>query len=137
MSEAKGQAGLWEGLEAPLEAKRPEAEGEERATGRPRLQPVDRGQRVWRAGNVDRLVEEDDPARAIWEFVGRLDLSRYEEKIKAVEHEAGRPAVSPRVMFLPHRQAGQPALRLGRLAGLCGKNTVDQRVGVCVQRGDQ
>jgi transposase len=97
MREAKGQAGLWEGLEAPAEARAEKAEGE-KAKGKPRFQTIDRTQIRMRVVNVDRLVEDDHDVRAIWEFVKGADLSWYEEKVKAVEHEAGRPAVSPQVL---------------------------------------
>ena len=49
--------------------------------------------------NVERLIGEEHPARAIWEFVGRLDLSGYSEKIRAVEGVAGRPALNPRLLI--------------------------------------
>ena len=48
---------------------------------RPRLAAVNRQQMVMRAMDVERLIEEDHPARAIWELVGRLDLSRYYAEI--------------------------------------------------------
>ena len=48
---------------------------------RPRLVAVNRRQMVMRAIDVERLIEEDHPARAIWELVGRLDLSRYYAEI--------------------------------------------------------
>jgi len=38
---------------------------------------------------VERLIGEEHAARAIWEFVGRLDLSGYSEEIRAVEGKAG------------------------------------------------
>jgi transposase len=48
---------------------------------------------------VEQLVSEDHEVRAIWEFVGRLELSRYYEDIGVVEGEAGRPALDPRLMI--------------------------------------
>ena len=44
-------------------------------------------------------MPEDHEVRAIWEFVGRLDLSRYYEEIEVVEGEAGRPALDPQLMI--------------------------------------
>jgi hypothetical protein len=41
---------------------------------RPRLVAVDRRQLVMRTIDVELLIEEDHPARSIWELVGRLDL---------------------------------------------------------------
>ncbi len=38
-----------------------------------RLKGVDWKQLLLRAIDVERLIEEEHPARAVWEFVGRLD----------------------------------------------------------------
>jgi transposase len=54
---------------------------------------------VMRAMDVERLIEEDHPARAIWELVGRLDLSRYYAAIAAVEGRAGRDHTDPQVLI--------------------------------------
>lgn len=66
---------------------------------RPRLVRVDRCQMVMRAIEVERLIAEDHPARAIWELVGRLDLSRYYAEIGAVEGRAGRDHTDPQVLL--------------------------------------
>ncbi len=65
---------------------------------RPRLKPINRQQLVMRPMDVEQLVAEDHEVRAIWEFVGRLDLSQYYEEVEAVEGEAGRPALDPQLM---------------------------------------
>ena len=66
---------------------------------RPRLAAVNRQQMVMRAIEVERLIEEDHPARSIWELVGRLDLSRYYADIAAVEGRAGREHTDPQVLI--------------------------------------
>ena len=66
---------------------------------RPRLVAVNRRQMVMRAMDVERLIEEDHPARSIWELVGRLDLSRYYAEIAAVEGRAGRDHTDPQVLI--------------------------------------
>lgn len=66
---------------------------------KPRFQPIDREQLSWRMVDVERLIAEDHPARAIWEFVGKLDLSGYSVDIRAVEGMAGRPALDPQLMI--------------------------------------
>ncbi len=66
---------------------------------RPRLAAVNRQQMVMRAVDVERLIEEDHPARAIWELVGRLDLSGYYAAIAAVEGRAGRDHTDPQVLI--------------------------------------
>jgi transposase len=72
---------------------------EGRAKARPRLRHVDRAQVQMRVVEVERLIEEEHPARAIWEFVGKLDLREYEDVIRAVEGEAGRTAYDPRLLI--------------------------------------
>jgi len=63
-----------------------------------RLKVVDRNQLLMRTVDVERLIEEDHPARAIWEFVGQLDLSRYTEQVRSVAGAAGRPAFDPQLL---------------------------------------
>jgi len=65
----------------------------------PRLQSVNRKQLLWRAVDVECLVGPDHLVRAIWELVGRLDLSRYTRTVKAVEGVAGRDAYDPRLLI--------------------------------------
>jgi transposase len=48
--------------------------------------------------DVERLVDEDHPVRAIWELVGRLDLSAFVDRIGSLEGGAGRPAYDPRLL---------------------------------------
>ncbi len=67
--------------------------------GRARIKPVDRNQMMMRAVDVERLIEEDHPARAIWDFTGQLDLSSYEKPIEAVAGVAGRPVWDPRLLI--------------------------------------
>jgi len=65
----------------------------------PRLKRVDRNQCLMRPVDVERLVGEDHPARAIWEFVGRLDLGTFHRDIQAVEGVAGRSALDPQLLI--------------------------------------
>lgn len=48
--------------------------------------------------NLDDLVAADHPARAIWELVGRLDLSKFVEQCRSRGGNAGRPALDPRIL---------------------------------------
>lgn len=66
---------------------------------RPRLQQIDRQQLVLRPIDAEQLIPEDHEARAIWEFVGQLDLSRYYEAIRSVEGVAGRESIDPRLLI--------------------------------------
>jgi transposase len=72
----------------------PEENGRER-----KLKSVNRQQMILRAVDVERLIEPDHAARAIWELVGRLDLGAFREAIESVEGEAGRPAYDPRLLI--------------------------------------
>lgn len=81
-----------------------EAEGEgkvkpEAAGGKPRYEVIEREQLCWRRVDVERLIGEEHAARAIWEFVGQLDLRGYEEEVRAVEGKAGRPGWEPRLLI--------------------------------------
>ena len=64
----------------------------------PRYLPVDRNQLRLEPLDVDRLIDADHPARKIWRVVEQLDLSRFEDDVRAVEGRAGRPAHSPQVL---------------------------------------
>jgi transposase len=48
--------------------------------------------------DVERLVDEEHPVRAIWELVGQLDLSAFVAGIGSLEGVAGRPAYDPRLL---------------------------------------
>jgi transposase len=87
----------WADIEPEARACSP-APVQAEAKGQPRLQPVNRQQMVWRTVDVERLIGEDHPARAIWELVGTLDLSSFHEAIGAVEGVAGRPALDPQLL---------------------------------------
>ncbi len=65
----------------------------------PLIRYVNRQQLSWRAVDVDRLLSEEHPARAIWALVGRLDLSRFYEEIESSVEEGGRPAFDPQLLI--------------------------------------
>jgi transposase len=101
-----------EGQEKPERAKREPAK---------RLKPIDRSQSFWGAIDVEKLIEEDHPARGIWAMVTRLDLSPLEEKIKAVEGRAGQSSLDPRLLMAlwiyGYSEAVSSARELSRLCG--------------------
>lgn len=70
----------------------------EEKVGKPRYEAIDREQLCWRPIDIERLIAADHPARAVWEFVGGLDLSSYQEQARAVEGKAGRPGWDPRLL---------------------------------------
>lgn len=64
--------------------------------------------RVWRpvrnqaemmVRDLDSLVPEDHPARAIWAFLEGLDLSAFYASVKVTVDTPGRPASDPRVLL--------------------------------------
>ena len=59
-----------------------------KAVGKPRYELIDREQLCWRRVDVERLIGEEHPGRAIWEFVGKLDLSRYRDLRQFPQYEA-------------------------------------------------
>src|SRR6266568_2145104 len=65
----------------------------------PLIRYVNRRQMSWRAVDVEKLIGEDHPARAIWALVGRLDLHRFYDKIESSAAEGGRPAFDPQLLI--------------------------------------
>ena len=72
---------------------------EESGAAKPRYEVINREQLCWRRVDVERLIGEEHAARAVWEFVGQLDLSGYREEVRAVEGKAGRPGWEPRLLI--------------------------------------
>jgi transposase len=72
---------------------------QENANNKPLIRYVNRQQMSWRAVDVEKLVGEDHPARAIWTLVGRLDLSPFYRAIESSEGEGGRPAFDPQLLI--------------------------------------
>lgn len=69
-----------------------------RNPGKPRIIEVNRKQHILRPTDIEQLVDEEHPVRAIWEFVGRMDLSKFYNLISSVEGTAGRSAWDPKLL---------------------------------------
>jgi transposase len=70
--------------------------------------------------DLDSLVSEDHPVRAIWDFLQRLDLSAFYAWIKAVGDQPGRPASDPEVLLAVWLYATAEGVGSARrLEGLC------------------
>jgi transposase len=67
--------------------------------GQPLIRYVNRQQMSWRAVDVEKSIEEDHLARAIWELVGRLDLRYFYAGIESSADEGGRPAYDPQLLI--------------------------------------
>lgn len=62
------------------------------------LRPV-REQLEWMPRDLESVVPQDHPARAIWSLLERLDLGAFYGAIKAVLDRPGRPTTDPRVLL--------------------------------------
>lgn len=63
-----------------------------------RFRLINRSQLMIRPVDVEKLVEEDHPVRAIWAMVCQLDWSRFEEDVKVVDGGRGRSGHDPRLL---------------------------------------
>ena len=70
----------------------------DRGKGIPRVETPNRQQVAMRFAALDDMLAEDHRARLVWEMVEGYDMSRFYERIKAIEGEAGRPAIDPRLL---------------------------------------
>lgn len=64
-----------------------------------RFRSIERNQSFLAPVDLERMLDEAHPVRAIWEFVGGLDLSRFEENVKTVVGGAGRDPWPPRLLI--------------------------------------
>jgi transposase len=66
--------------------------------GSVKLRLIDRRQTVLAQIYVEELIPAEHKARAIWDLVGRMDLSRFAEALRTTAGCAGRPAWDPQLM---------------------------------------
>lgn len=64
-----------------------------------RVEVVNRKQFVLEPRDFDALIPADHPARAVWAFVERLDLTKFYDRIRSREGGLGRPATDPKVLL--------------------------------------
>src|SRR6266576_2146052 len=84
------------GLASVAVALQPDAKAVNSA--RPRVRVVNRSQLTWQMLDVERLIEQDHPARAIWALVWGVKLDGFYAPIEAVEGSAGRTPWDPRLL---------------------------------------
>jgi len=88
--------------------------------GRARLREPVRDQIELRAVDLDGLIGPDHPARVIWEYVQRLDMSSLEQAVRAREHTPGQAPASPRLLLALWLYATSEGVGSARaLARLC------------------
>jgi len=64
-----------------------------------RFQRAKRQQIEWKPLSLDQMVPEDDTVRLVWAYVEGLDLSALYAQIKAVEGNAGRDPIDPKILL--------------------------------------
>ena len=64
-----------------------------------RILRPERDQSEWVVQHLDSILLQDHPARAIWAFLERLDLSDFYATIKAAVYGPGRSATDPQVLL--------------------------------------
>ena len=88
--------------------------------GGPRVREPVRDQVELRAVDLDRLIGAEHPARVIWGYVRKLDLSSLEQTVRAREHTPGQAPVSPQLLLALWLYATSEGIRSARaLARLC------------------
>jgi transposase len=65
----------------------------------PLLRSVNRQQRSGRAVDVEHLIGEDHPARALGALLGRLNLRAFYQASESSAEEGGRPAFDPQLLI--------------------------------------
>lgn len=71
---------------------------EEPTRSRPKYVPIDRAQSFFAPVDVETMIPANHRARAIWELLGKLDFSPWENSIVSREGAAGRPCFPPRLL---------------------------------------
>jgi len=79
--------------------------------------------------SLDSLLPEDHRARLVWEYVQRVDLSRLYEQVRAVEGQAGRDAIDPRILMAPEAGPRSSPAPAGRQCDDCRVASTDGHGG--------
>ncbi|MGA7749550.1 MAG: IS1182 family transposase [Alphaproteobacteria bacterium] len=91
-----------------------------RGMGKVRLREPVRDQIELRAVDIESLIGAEHPARVIWAYVEKLDLSALEEAIKAREDRPGQAPASPQLLLALWLYATSEGVGSARaLARLC------------------
>lgn len=109
------------------ELAKEEAATGQKLKGKPRLRVPHRVQVEMHWASLDELLEEDHPARAVWQAVCLIDLSAWLDEVKAVEGRCGRDATDPRLLLALWVLATLEGIGLAReLERLCAKHLAYQ-----------
>lgn len=106
------------------EGEKKEKEGKK---GKPRIQKANRAQIEMRMAALDDLIPAEHKVRIVWEMTQEYDLRELYEKIEAIEGEAGRPAIDPRIIVALWLYATTEGVGSARaLARLCEEHVAYQ-----------
>ena len=90
-----------------------------------RIRRAERRQTGFELVDLESLVVDDHPVRAVWFFVEGLDLQPFYDRIKARGETAGRPATDPRILLSLWLYATADGIGSARaLARLCEHHTI-------------
>ncbi len=94
-----------------------------KSVGKARLREPVRDQIELRAVDLDSVIGADDPARIIWAYVEKLDLSALEAAVKARQGSPGQAPASPRLLLALWLYATSQGVGSARaLARLCARH---------------
>jgi len=85
-------------LQIPEQPEPPSTPTQPATKGAPKLQFVNRQQTTMAVVYIEELIPANHKARAIWELVGRMDLSGFSESLRTTVGGAGRSAWDPHLL---------------------------------------
>ena len=90
-----------------------------------RIRRAERRQAGFELVDLESLVVDDHPVRAVWSFVEGLDLQSFYDRIRARGEIPGRPATDPRILLALWLYATADGIGSARaLARLCEHHTI-------------
>jgi len=90
-----------------------------------RIRQAERSQAGFEVVDLESLVVDDHPVRAVWSFVEGLDLRWFYDRIKSRGETPGRPATDPRILLALWLYATADGIGSARaLARLCEHHTI-------------
>jgi transposase len=90
-----------------------------------RIRQAERSQAGFEVVDLESLVVDDHPVRAVWSFVEGLDLQWFYDRIKARGETPGRPATDPRILLALWLYATADGIGSARaLVRLCEHHTI-------------
>jgi len=112
-------------LPIELSERREAAQPQPMPQGQARVRRPVRNQVEMIARDLDSMIADDHPVRAVWEFLNKLDLSTFYGSIKAALDQPWRPASDPQVLLALWVYATVEGIGSARrLAKLCKEHDV-------------